>query len=123
MSKDLIRLMHTLFQPRTVALPDVYWHPAADVYRTRTGWLVKFELAGVRKEDIHLTAHGHRLIVKGHRRDCSLEEGDCCYCMEIAYNQFERTIELPCNLDVCPIDAEHREGMLLVRIRTEEAQP
>jgi HSP20 family protein len=116
MSKDLIRLMHALLPQAAERFADPCWHPAADVYRTRTGWLVKFDLAGVRPEDISLTAQGKRLTVQGVRRDCSVEEGCRCYTMEIAYNRFERTIELPFNLESCQVTAEHREGMLLVRI-------
>ena len=29
---------------------EAYWRPAADIYRTRTGWLIKYDLAGVRPE-------------------------------------------------------------------------
>jgi HSP20 family molecular chaperone IbpA len=36
--------------------------------------------------------------------------------MEIAYNRFERTIELPCNLDRANISAQSHEGMLLVYV-------
>ena len=45
------------------------WHPATDVYRTRDGWLIKFELAGVQPEDIDLTVQGRMLRVRGTRRD------------------------------------------------------
>ena len=44
MSKDLIRLVHTLFPLAAERFQDACWHPAADVYRTRTGWLIKFDL-------------------------------------------------------------------------------
>jgi HSP20 family protein len=37
--------------------------------------------------------------------------------MEIAYSRFERSVELPCNLDRADITTEYRDGMLLVRIR------
>jgi HSP20 family molecular chaperone IbpA len=38
------------------------------------------------------------------------------YAMEIAYNRFERTIELPCDLEHARITVEGREGMLLLRV-------
>ena len=34
---------------------EACWRPAADIYRTRTGWLIKYDLAGVRPEDIEIT--------------------------------------------------------------------
>jgi len=39
--------------------------------------------------------------------------------MEISYSQFQRTIELPENLDHARITTEYRQGMLLVRIDKE----
>ena len=72
-------------------------------------------------EDVELTLRGNRLSVRGIRRDFSLEECCQCYQMEISYSQFERTIELPMDAGPARIDAEHRHGMLLVRIRLEDA--
>src|SRR5262245_31042883 len=124
MPRDLIHLMHALFLPAARRLEQVPWSPPVDVYQTRTGWLVKFDLAGVRTEDIRLAARGRRLRLEGCRRDTCVAEGHCHYHMEIAYNCFERSLELPCDLDQAHITTEYRDGMLLVRIRTEEeAQP
>jgi HSP20 family protein len=122
MARDLIRLMHSLFLPAASACGEVHWRPSADIYRTRDGWLVKFDLAGVRPEDIELTAQGSRLTVCGRRRDCCIAEGYRYYRMEIAYSHFERSLELPCQLDPARITSEFRDGMLLVRIETEEGK-
>jgi HSP20 family protein len=119
MARDVIRLMQSLFLPAASSCGDVQWHPSADVYRTRDGWLVKFDLAGVRPEDITLLARGSRLTVCGRRRDWTIEEGNRYYRMEIAYSHFERSLELPCQIDPDRITSEFREGMLLVRIQTE----
>jgi HSP20 family protein len=88
-----------------------------DVYRGRGGWLVKFDLAGVRAEDIQVMLHGTRLTVRGTRRDWTIAEGQQAYSMEISYNRFERSVELPLD-DIQPtgIRSEYRDGMLLVTI-------
>ncbi len=99
------------------------WQPAADIYRTKSGWLLKFELAGVTSDDVKVEVQGSRLSVRGVRRDLMLDE--CCsyYSLEIAYSHFERTVELPCDLGEARLDLEFRDGILLVRIGTEEGQP
>lgn len=99
------------------------WQPAVDIYRTRTGWLLKFELAGVTEEDLALEVEKNRLTVAGVRRDWTIE--DCCahYAMEIAYNRFERVVELPCNLEQAQLDLEFRNGILFVRVTTEGGRP
>ena len=107
---------------RLLRLPAVeanLWRPLADIYRTRRGWLVKCEIAGVQPEDIVLRIEGSRLVLCGTRRDWSLEEGCAHYRLEISYSHFERTIELPENLDRARITTEYRQGMLLVWIEKE----
>ena len=92
------------------------WQPAVDIYQTPGGWLVKVDLAGVRPDDVSVELVGRLIKIKGQRRDWSLEEGCCHYRMEIAYSRFERTLELPDELDRVRITTEFRHGMLLVRI-------
>lgn len=92
------------------------WRPAADVYRTPYGWLLKFELAGVRLEDISIHRQGARITVSGVRRDWALEEGGQHHMMEIAYSRFERTVELPCDPGEARLRVEYRDGILLLRL-------
>jgi HSP20 family molecular chaperone IbpA len=109
--------------PAAASFADVGWRPAADLYRTRTGWLAKFDLAGVRPEDIRLEAEGHILRVQGIRRDYALEEGCHYHRLEIAYSHFERQVEFPISLEEASITTEYQAGMLLVRIQTEGERP
>jgi HSP20 family protein len=98
---------------------EVEWRPRADAYRLPTGWILKFDLAGVRLEDVEVRVQGCRITVAGTRRDCFLEEGGHHYFMEISYNRFERTIDLPCDLENPEVGLEFRDGILLVRVKTQ----
>jgi HSP20 family protein len=95
------------------------WEPSADIYRTKTGWLVKFDLAGVHASDVTVAIQGRRLTVSGVRRDSFVEEGSSHYSMEISYNRFERRLVMPANLEDARVTVAAREGLLLVRIITE----
>ena len=119
MPKDLIRLMRALFLPGATACKDSLWCPAVDVYRNRHGWLVKFDLAGVRPEDVQIKVEGRHVSVRGTRRDWCVTEGCQHYSMEISYSQFERSISLPIDLGQARVSTEYRHGMLLVRIQKE----
>ena len=57
-----------LFLPAAGSFHDVIWRPAADIYRTRTGWLAKFDLAGIDPQEIHIGVEGRCLCVHGVRR-------------------------------------------------------
>lgn len=95
---------------------EACWQPSVDVYRAGTAWLVKFDLAGVRKEDIQVTLDANRLIVRGIRRDLTILDGQRAYSMEIDYNQFERVVELPVNVETARFASDYRDGMFLVSI-------
>src|SRR5262249_13908205 len=114
MSKDLIRLMNALFLPGGLeACQSAPWQPSMDVYRMTTGWLAKFELAGVRPDDIDLQVLDGRMTLRGVRRDTVREDclkgGDCPvqHRMEIAYSAFERVLELPCDLKRADITTDY----------------
>jgi HSP20 family molecular chaperone IbpA len=113
---------HLYYLPVSQVESETIWEPAADVCKTRTGWLLKFELAGVLPEDVTVHALGSCLTVSGMRRDCTVEEVCSSYSMEISYNRFERTIELPCDLEGAQIGPEFRNGILLVRVSTKGSE-
>src|ERR1051325_5778208 len=77
---------------------DRLWRPACDIYRTREGWVFKFELAGVDPDDLTVSIEGCNLVVRGTRRDTTLSDGVSHYHMEITYSRFERSLSLPCDL-------------------------
>jgi HSP20 family protein len=108
--------------PILLAEAPAPWAPSADVYRTKDGWLVKFDLAGVQIADVSVTLRGRRVIVSGVRRDSFFEEGSSYYSMEISYNRFERSLEMPANLEDARVTIVAREGLLLVRMITEGNQ-
>ncbi len=118
MARHPEKLYSTLFLPAAKGYQPLSWQPPADVYRTSGGWLVKFELAGVRPDEVRLSVEGHSLILRGVRRDICIEEGQRSYSMEISYNEFQRAIEFPCDLERMEIASDYRDGMLFVRLTT-----
>jgi HSP20 family protein len=118
MARDAFRFL-PLFLPAAQTARQHAWQPPVDVYRARGGWLVKFDLAGVRPQDVEWSVSQNQLTVRGSRRDCLLEEGCSHYRMEIAYSRFERSVEIPGDLSAARITTEHRDGMFIVRIRWE----
>jgi HSP20 family molecular chaperone IbpA len=78
---------------------------------------LKFDLAGVRPEDVSIRLLKCGITVSGIRRDWTLEDVAGHYLMEISYNRFERTIELPCqDVEHAQFEMEFRDGILLVRL-------
>ena len=72
------------FLPAALPMATTAWQPQVDIYRSRDGWVVKLELAGVRPQDVSITVHGSQLRVDGVRHDRIVEDrmeplchGDC----------------------------------------------
>ena len=95
--------------------------PRADVYRTPSGWVVKFDLAGVKPQDVEIEAEGSVIRVAGVRRDQFIERGYRHHSMEISYSRFERTLHLPCVCEGATITTEYMDGLLIVTIEAGEA--
>jgi HSP20 family protein len=110
------RINSILFSSGAQCLKETCWCPQADVYRGPGGWLIKFDLAGVRREDLDISFDGSRLSVSGIRRDMFLEEGYHSYSMEISYSHFERTIKLSDEIKTARVTADYHDGMLLVKV-------
>ena len=96
------------------------WDPAADVYRTREGWIVKVELAGVADRDLEIEIAGDTLRVAGLRRDEVFTEAVTYHQLEIIYSRFERTIRFPCPIEGAAVERHYKDGLLVLRRRSPE---
>jgi len=90
------------------------WQPRGDVYRCNKGWLVKAELAGVTIQDIRIEVAGDCLIIEGQRKDWCVPDTTESLSMEITYDWFRRSIQLPDVLLAEEVRTDYREGMLLI---------
>lgn len=93
------------------------WYPAADVYQTPEGWVVKVELAGVSPEDIEIDIQGNVLYIAGCRKDRSCSAGVSFQQMEITYSNFEKTLRFPSPIDGARIEHEFENGLLIITLR------
>ena len=116
MKRDLSEYLELFVAPARGAHPQAAWCPAADVYRCEHGWLVKFDLAGVRKEEVTVRVSGARIIVSGTRRDSRIFQHQQAHSLEIAYSHFERSVELPEEIVQAEVHTDYRDGMLLVHV-------
>src|SRR4029077_11177606 len=98
------------------------WCPAADVYRTDQGWIVKGDLAGIQPADIKVTIDGPVLRISGSRRDGICGEGVSHYQLEITYSRFEKMIQFPRSIEHASIDRDYRDGLLILRLKEEQEE-
>lgn len=118
--KDDSKIRRIFFLTEPLLSREQSWKPFADVYRIEGGWILKFDLAGVRPEDVKVSIDGNQVLVTGVRRDVFIEHDWTCYSSEITYSHFERSIALPNEIENAKIKMEYRDGILLIRILVNE---
>jgi HSP20 family protein len=108
------RLFNEMFRNAT---PGVYdrdqaWCPAADVYETQDGFIVKVELAGVEREQLDVAFDKGLLVVSGLREDRCSSARQSCHQAEISYGPFRRSLFISRSVDAESIKARFDSGIL-----------
>jgi HSP20 family protein len=90
--------------------------PSVDIIDREGEIVVKVEVPGVKKEDIHISLTGNVMMIKGEtRREEKEEKGDYYRC-EISRGAFTRMVTLPAEVDDTKAKAELRDGVLEVTL-------
>jgi HSP20 family protein len=94
------------------------WAPATDVYTEADGSMVmKVELPGVKREDIHVTIEHGDMVIRGERKSEEKVEDKNFMRMERSYGSFYRRLPLPVGITEKEISASQSEGVLEIRIK------
>jgi len=110
---QLKRLVENLRQGRPNTPPA--WVPPASVYANESTLVITVELAGVRREDVSVTAVSGQLVVQGQRRP-PVPDGELQpMFVEQAWGPFERCFALPAWCDPDRIEANYDQGVLEIR--------
>ena len=103
---------------------DFEWSPAADISETDTEYVVKADLPGVDKKDVHITLENGQLRIAGERKMEKEAKGESQVRIERFHGTFARTFSLPDDADTVGIKADSSNGSLTVRIpRKKGARP
>jgi HSP20 family protein len=96
------------------------WMPRIDVQRRNDAIVVRADLPGVRKDDVHIEVDdgGQTLLISGERRE-EREQGDedqGYHTWERSYGSFFRSVPLPQGTDADQVKAEMRDGVLSITL-------
>lgn len=103
------------------------WKPNLNAYHCGDRIEICVDLAGVDRSAIKLTVEGRFLRVRGSRATPEPAIGGPCYqhilTMEIENGPFERTLELPAEVDAAAITARQENGLLWILLPLTREQP
>lgn len=100
------------------------WAPVVDIYETENEVVLKAELPGMEKKDIHLEVRDHTLTLSGERKHEKEEKEENFHRVERSYGKFYRSFSLPSTVDTEKVKANMKEGVLEIKLpKVEEAKP
>ena len=100
--------------------PAHKWQPAINAFRCESAIRICVDLAGVEKSSIELAVESKRVVLRGIRETPEPAGGEGravqVLALEIDYGPFEREVELPAEVDVAAASAEHKNGLLWIKL-------
>ena len=94
----------------------VEWSPRCDVTEGDGAIIVHAELPGVEAKDIEVSVSGAQLTIRGEKRTESKSQELGRTYSERFFGSFERTVSIPAGVDQSKIEANLKEGVLVVRV-------
>ncbi|PKN60963.1 MAG: heat-shock protein Hsp20 [Deltaproteobacteria bacterium HGW-Deltaproteobacteria-11] len=113
--RRIIDEMFNLVNPRYNACHRI-WRPQMDIYESPGEIILVVEIAGAKREDLHVEIGRKTVKISGRRRIRPLSEDARYRLVEIPYGYFERSLVLPAPIDADQVDATYIDGLLQIRM-------
>ena len=99
------------------------WVPLVDISETEVEYLIKLDLTEVQKKDVKISVNAGVLSISG-SRSTPEQSASKFHCVERGYGTFARRFSLPEDVEEQNVQAEHRDGLLMVHLpKHVEAKP
>jgi len=97
--------------------------PELNVYENQEEFIITGKIPGIKKEDLNITFRDNSLKIEGERKENKNEKADY-HLKERRYGKFERSILLRERVDADKIEAQVKNGLLLIKVpKSPEAKP
>jgi HSP20 family protein len=92
------------------------FNPRVDVTETDKEIKVAAELPGLDEKDIEVLLSGNLLTISGEKKAEQEEKRENYYRMERSYGSFQRSVQLPAEVDEDKIEATFKKGVLTISL-------
>ncbi len=120
-SRDLGNMYDRFFEPHFLSPSYLFgegkWDPTLDISEGNKNITVKAEIPGIEAKDLNISIDGRFLTIKGEKKREQKEKDENYYRVERSYGYFNRTIELPAEVNSDKVDASYRRGILKIKLR------
>ncbi len=120
LTREMDRLFQDVFGDWAVRAPVRFrhdggeWHdaPRMDVMDRGNEYVLRAEVPGFRREDLHVDVSENAVTLKGERHEEEAQENERYICRETWSGTFERTIRLPEEIRPDDVTAKLKDGVL-----------
>ena len=102
--------------------PDRMWLPPMDIEEKEGKYMLRADLPGMKKNDIHLELKDGYLTLRGKRKSHNGENKDNYHRIERTYGTFERTFRVPEGVTEKDIHAQYKDGVLELTVPTPKVE-
>jgi len=95
---------------------DAAWTPMIDVCEREDEIVIFVEVPGVDKSDVQLSWNHGVLTISGQKRQSAIGKRTRYFCLERAYGQFKREIEISVPIDRKAAKASLENGLLRISL-------
>lgn len=100
------------------------WAPEVDVEETKDAIVLRADLPGMNKKNMHISVEDGRLTISGERKGEHAAEGKNFHRIERTYGSFCRSFTLPATVLGDRVEASYKDGVLEVTVpKAEEVKP
>lgn len=92
------------------------WGPRMELSETDRDLTLRFELPGVRTEDLDISLSGNVLTLTGEKSEQRDERRGRLHFSERSFGRFSRSVQIPSTADPDKVDAAYKDGVLVVTI-------
>lgn len=93
------------------------YYPALDVYENADELCIEMEIPGVNQDDVNVECLGSTIRISGMKKDSFVNKGVRYIRMERGFGRFSRDLEIPDRFDLNQVDANFKDGVLIIKIR------
>lgn len=90
--------------------------PSCELCEEKSNYVMKFDMPGVKKEDVKIEIEGNQLTVSAERKEEKKSEDKKRRYSEVSYGSYRRSFTLPSPIDDKKADAKFENGVLTVTV-------
>lgn len=111
---DMMRNFGRDFDVEASTTPGKLFSPQAELKENDKGYLISFDVPGMKEDDIKIEFHDSMLRIYGERKSEHKNEQEGTFHTEKYYGHFERTFRIPEAVDEANVAAHYENGVLQV---------